>query len=149
MAETVRYERRVMSVFYKKSIRNGNPHFHIVLMNVEQKFRPGHSYLHRIQALLRLVEVAVMPQEEAARASLRVRQSIPLGGGGSRGGTEDKQWAGRRLVMSSLCNELPCPSCFHLRVREEKEHVRFVQGNDCGQGIGNSQADSAGVCRAE
>ena len=88
-----------------------------------------------------------MPQEEAARASLRVRQSIPLGGGGSRGGTEDKQWEGRRLVMSNICNELPCPSCVH--VRAEKEHIRFVQGNDCGQSIGNSQADTAGVCRAE
>ena len=64
-------------------------------MNAGQKLRPGHSYLHPIQALLRPVEVAVMPQE-AARASLRVRQSIPLGGGGSSGGTEDKQWAGRR-----------------------------------------------------
>ena len=64
-------------------------------MNVSEKFRPGHSYLHPSQALLRLVEVAVMPQE-AARASLRARQSIPLGGGGSSGGTEDKQWAGRR-----------------------------------------------------
>ena len=118
-------------------------------MNVSKKFRPGHSYLHPSQALLRLVEVAVMPQE-AARASLRARQSIPLGGGGSSGGTEDKQWAGRRqgLVMSKDCNELPRPPCFHVGV-EEKKHIGFVQRNDCGQSIGNSQADSAGVCGAE